>query len=95
VLTAAPQLKPGANIGDSAFQKGMKEDRSTLQDKDNDWLSKWTNDNIDGVLFVAGDDKVRISNELQEIKDILGATVREVLSEEGQVRPGDQDGHEQ
>jgi hypothetical protein len=56
---------------------------------------------IDGIIIVTGESEASMKSKFEEVKKIFltadksKATIREVLSYIGTVRPGDQRGHEQ
>ncbi|CAL1715804.1 unnamed protein product [Somion occarium] len=95
--------KIGVNdpIGDPAFQAGQLADAQNLGDKGTttngtftpDWLPAFKNQ-VHGVFVIAGDSHITIDARLVQIRLILGTTIHEVFSVTGNVRPGDQKGHE-
>jgi hypothetical protein len=95
------------DIGDSVFNGGMLADAENLGDKgtkssgpfDPQWLDEYKEE-IHGVILVTGDCHQTVKGKLEEIKDIFSvgegdATVHEVLSVVGDVRPGKLSAHEQ
>lgn len=59
-----------------------------------DWDAAFLQE-IHGVTLVAGDSHDTVNSKLADVKQILGATVKEITTLSGDVRPGDQKGHEQ
>ena len=84
--------------------KGAKAlgDQGTVKSDDSfdpDWLPAFKQD-IHGLILVAGDSHHTVHEHLDKIKDIFhvghhDASVHEVLRLVGDVRPGDESGHEQ
>ncbi|KAF9019286.1 Dyp-type peroxidase [Hymenopellis radicata] len=83
------------NLNDDAFKKGQFSDAATLGDPDSgaDWEPAFK-DKLDAMIHVAGDSHVSVDVVLVEVRAILGLTIHEVTHIVGDVRPGDQDGHE-
>ena len=50
---------------------------------------------IHGALLVTGDTRDTVNSKLSDVKNILTTTIKEVQTLNGDVRPGDQAGHEQ
>lgn len=96
------------DIGDTAFDAGMLADAANLGDEGTtsstgtftpDWIPAFKND-IHGVFLVTGDRHGTVHETLHEIKKIFRvgahhASIHEVLSLVGDVRPGKEKGHEQ
>jgi Dyp-type peroxidase family len=107
VDVSSPQMGITDDIGDSVFNNGMLLDAKGLGDKgtessgpfDPQWLDEYKEE-IHGVILVTGDSHKTVKGKLEEIKDIFSvgeddATVHEVLSVVGDVRPGKLSAHEQ
>ena len=75
------------NLGDNGVREA---DGSFTPDWDNTFLQE-----IHGVALVAGDSHDSVNEALANVKDILGVSVSEISTISGDVRPGDQKGHEQ
>lgn len=90
------------DIRDQDFKNGMLKSAFDLGDngvgdRDNfqpDWDSIFLQE-LHGVALIAGDSHESVDSALAEVKGILGASVREVGTLQGDVRPGPQRGHEQ
>jgi hypothetical protein len=78
----------------NVFDKGMQADAGNLGDNLNNWHPEFISQ-IDGLVLVAGDSHQSIQQKLAGVKVILGHTVREVFTVQGDVRPGSESGHEQ
>ncbi len=83
-------------MNDDAFKKGQFNDAATLGDADSgaQWEPAFKN-KIDGMILVSGDSHASVDVVLVEVRLILGLTIHEVTHIRGDVRPGDQNGHEQ
>lgn len=86
-------------IGDPAFTGGMRADASNLGDQLSNWTSKFKKD-IHGLIMVTGDCHSTVEKRLAEVEKIFlvgetNATIHQVLSIVGDVRPGHEAGHEQ
>ena len=82
---------------DKAFSAGMPADKNVLNDPaKEDWESPFKEDNIHGVLKVAGNTPEQVTAKLNAIKGILGDSASG-SNVEGKVRPKDLklNGHEQ
>ncbi|KAF5374348.1 hypothetical protein D9758_004699 [Tetrapyrgos nigripes] len=80
------QFRDAQNIGDAG-----------TGDADNfkpAWDPAFGNANIDGVIFVGGDSHHSVNEKMEEIKRILGPSVKEVISIIGDTRPKNESGHE-
>lgn len=107
-LPQSAQLGITDEIGDSAFDKGMLADAQTLGDQGTtsssgvftpDWIPAFKHD-IHGLLMVSGERNETVEEKLEDIRKIFSvgahdATMHEVLSIVGDVRPGKEAGHEQ
>ncbi|KAF6747547.1 peroxidase TAP [Ephemerocybe angulata] len=91
---------------DTAFLSGQRQDARTLGDKGTldgdkfvpDWDAPFKQD-IHGVFVVAGDSHVTVDRKVQLIEQRFKvgtptASISKIVSIVGDVRPGDQDGHE-
>jgi Dyp-type peroxidase family len=78
-------LKGAENLGDNGVGSGA----SFQPDWDSTFLQE-----LHGVALIAGDDHDSVDSALANVKSILGASVREVSTLQGDVRPGDERGHE-
>jgi hypothetical protein len=87
-------------IGDPTFDKGMLKDAPALGDQvDPNWIPEFTQE-IHGLIMITGDCHATVEARLADIKKIFlvgeeSATIHEVLSLVGDVRPGRAAGHEQ
>jgi len=92
---------------DKNFQTGQKADAVNLGDKGTttgdtfkpDWEPAFLED-IHAVIFVAGDSHSTVNKKLNQIKGIFGigsatASIKDVTTIVGDVRPGNQSAHEQ
>jgi Dyp-type peroxidase family len=82
---------------DPAFERGADhpETIAALNDPPTSrWLAAFRADRIDGVLLIAGRDERLVRHHGNRLLAILGASIKPVYSELGQVRPGRQRGHE-
>jgi hypothetical protein len=93
---------------DENFKRGQKADAINLGDKgtgtdETNFVPKWDPallQDIHGVILVSGDSHLTVDNMLRQIKGIFGvgspqASIKEVKSVVGDVRPGRLHGHEQ
>lgn len=82
-------MKAGAInvLGDREVQQ----DNGTFQP---DWEGTFMQD-IHGVALVTGDSHDTVNEKLSSVKDVLSGSVAEISTLSGDVRPGDQMGHEQ
>lgn len=88
--------------GESSFEQGMRSGAvSGLQDppkqgsSDPDWESVWLNNQLDGVVLVAGNTPALIQDKLDRIKKLFGNSAKVAFRIDGKVRPGAQKGNEQ
>ena len=58
------------------------------------WLKEFISDRIDGVFLITGSDRSSVVFQSQELRRLLGSSVKVVYSEMGNVRPGAERGHE-
>ncbi|KAF2704571.1 DyP-type peroxidase [Pleomassaria siparia CBS 279.74] len=94
------------NIGDEIFNAGMIKDAKNLGDKEKlpqqpEYQPEWNEiflQEIHGVILITGDTHHAVYTKLDEVKTILTkentSVVREIATLVGDVRPGDQRGHE-
>ena len=88
-------------MGDEPFSSGMKAvAKDTLHDPVANGQPKYepafmSPEKLHGVILVAGNTPQIVENRLTDIKKILGATVKEISTIKGKVRPGEFKGHEQ
>lgn len=92
------------NTKDVNFQDGMRKGATgTLNDPIKDdgtgttpkWDDEWLNNEIDGVVLVAGNTPELVEERLARIVGLFGDSVKVAFKESGKVRPGEQRGHEQ
>ncbi len=88
----AGQLKDSKNLGDP----GKDVDGNFVPD----WLPAFLQGNIHGVILISGDCAATITETRTTIEHIFSvgtpnATLHEVTTLIGKVRPGPEDGHEQ
>lgn len=105
-MLALPKLGLPGDIKDKAFKEGMLQGAELLGDplkpdplKPNTQILDWDQNfkqEIHGLIMVTGDSQKTVDNKLKAIRSTLTpATFKEVHLLEGNVRPGDQKGHEQ
>lgn len=95
------------DIGDSVFNAGMLADAQHLGDQgssasgkfDPDWIPEFKQE-IHGLILVTAESRATVDKKLAMIKQMFSvgekdATMHQVLSLVGDVRPGTQSGHEQ
>lgn len=81
-------MKSGAsNLGDNGVQQA---DGTFQPDWDDTFLQE-----IHGVTLVTGTDHDTVNEKLASVKDVLSGAVTEISTLSGDVRPGDEAGHEQ
>lgn len=90
-----------SSMGDGPFSFGMKAvAKDTLQDPIANGEPKYEGafnspEKLHGVVLVAGNTPQIVENKLADVKKTLGATVKEMATIKGKVRPGEVKGHEQ
>lgn len=85
------------------FSKGMKVDAEDLGDPvagesaaPSTWDAQFMSpEKIHGVVLVAGNSAANVQNKLLEVRDVLEGLMKEVVTVDGKVRPGDMRAHEQ
>ncbi|KAF8518401.1 fungal peroxidase [Hysterangium stoloniferum] len=83
------------SLGDPAFAGGMFTDAAFLGDPGtSNWVSAFAGTSIHGVFLLASDSTDLIDIEIASIKVLFGSSITQQYSLAGQVRPGDQLGHE-
>ena len=80
-------LSDAFDLGDNGVQQSGE---SFQPDWDETFLQE-----IHGVTLVTGDSDDTVNEKLASVKDILSGSVTEIATVNGDVRPGDQAGHEQ
>ncbi|KAI9693742.1 MAG: hypothetical protein M1822_003013 [Bathelium mastoideum] len=91
------------NIGDTLFNSGMLSGSSALGDNgaqqaNGTFQPNWDEaflQEIHGVTLVTGDSHDTVNEKLASVKDALSGSVTEISTISGDVRPGDEAGHEQ
>lgn len=89
------------SMSDTPFNSGMKAvAKDILNDPVANGQPKYepafmSPDKLHGVILVAGNTPQIVDNKLADIKGVLGATVKEIITIKGKVRPGSVKGHEQ
>jgi len=82
---------------DPAFERGADHQGTieALNDPPRSvWLKKFIADRIDGVFLITGPDQSSVMFHSNELLRLLGASIKVVYSEIGNVRPGAERGHE-
>ncbi|KAF8319031.1 Dyp-type peroxidase [Clavulina sp. PMI_390] len=85
------------DLGDSYFKAGQYSDAPNLGDSMNDWESVWSSygkTGIHGVMLIASDDQGHIDSLISTITSACGKSISNVVSVQGNVRPGAYAGHE-
>lgn len=94
----------GADLktGEADFEAGMRSSAvSVLADPKKDdsgtpkWDDEWLNNEIDGVLLVAGNTSALVREKLDRVVKLFSDSVKLAFEDSGNVRPGEQKGHEQ
>lgn len=81
-------MKDGAqSLGDNGV---IQSDNTFKPDWDDAFLQE-----IHGVALVTGDSRDSMNAKLSDVKNILSTSVGSIATLTGDVRPGDQAGHEQ
>lgn len=90
-----------SSMGDAPFNSGMKAvAKDVLNDPVANGQPKYepafmSPDKLHGIILIAGNTPAIVDKKLADIKGVLGATVKEVTTIKGKVRPGNVKGHEQ
>ncbi|KAF8851549.1 Dyp-type peroxidase [Acephala macrosclerotiorum] len=84
---------PITNSTTDPFQTGMFNGITNLNDQADKWLPEFKQD-IHALIFITGESLATIHERYAELKWVLGSTVNEVKLIIGNVRPGNQNGHE-
>jgi len=87
------------DVKDPLFVAGQKADAEALGDAiQGDGKPAWDAaflSTIDGVIMVTGDSHYSVDKHLAEVAAILGPSIEQVIRIRGDVRPGENKGHEQ
>ena len=95
-----------SKIGDEPFLNGMLADAPKLGDpettatpKSPDWVPAFKH-GVDGMVLISGECHATVAEKLAEVEKIFfvgtpQATIHEALRIVGDVRPGNEKGHEQ
>lgn len=74
----------------------MQSDVAELGDDINDWIPEFKGQQIDGVVLVSGDSVGTVENSIAKVHRIFTIdTLEEIITLTGNVRPGNEKGHEQ
>ncbi|KAF8517632.1 hypothetical protein JB92DRAFT_2905084 [Gautieria morchelliformis] len=92
--TGLTALAVNDTLGDPVFAKGQFFDAANLSDPTVNWVQPFKGTNIHGLFILASDSNILINVELAAIKLLFGSSITMLHSLQGQVRPGDQEGHE-
>lgn len=96
-----------SNLNDTDFQAGQKVDAQALGDPGtttgSTFVPAWEPvflQNIHGIILVSGDSHPSVNKALAQAKQTFGvgtpkASIKEMTSISGDVRPGEESGHEQ
>jgi Dyp-type peroxidase family len=90
ILAVRPKLEP-------AFERGADRPDTITALNDppkSEWLPTFASDRIDGVFLVTGPDRASATAHSNALLRLLGASIKVVYSEMGNVRPGAERGHE-
>jgi len=82
---------------DPAFERGAGHDDTIriLHDPPRvAWLPKFVSDRIDGVFLITGPNRSSVMSQSDELRRLLGSSIKVVYSETGNTRPGAERGHE-
>jgi Dyp-type peroxidase family len=93
--TGLTALGVNDTLGDTAFSDGQFADAGNLGDPGTaNWVQAFNGTNIDGVFLLASDSTNVTDFELQAVQGLFGSSITELHRLQGQVRPGDKEGHE-
>jgi DyP dimeric alpha+beta barrel domain len=93
--TGLTALGVNDTLGDPAFTNGQFLDAGNLGDPGTvNWVPAFKGTNVHGVILLASDSDNLINIELAAVNVLFGSSITKVHSLQGQVRPGDQQGHE-
>ena len=82
-------------LGDPTFAAGQFVDAPALGDPGTaNWVPAFKGTNVHGLFILASDSTLLIDAELAAIGLLFGDSLSELYTLQGQVRPGDQEGHE-
>ena len=83
-----------ATLNMGSFDAGQWKDASFLGDSGTNWRPEFAGTSIHGLFILQSDTIANINHELYSIKRALGNSVVELYQLRGELRPGDQAGHE-
>ncbi|KAF8494772.1 hypothetical protein JB92DRAFT_2995234 [Gautieria morchelliformis] len=93
--TGLTALAVNDTLGDPVFAGGQFADAGNLGDPGTvNWVQAFKGTNIHGLFILASDSSVLINIELVAIKVLFGSSITLQHSLQGQIRPGNQEGHE-
>lgn len=82
-------------LGDPLFTGGQFVDAPNLGDPGTtNWVPAFKGTNVHGVFLFASDTVSLVDTELAIVKSIFGSSITQLHLLQGQVRPGNQEGHE-
>jgi Dyp-type peroxidase family len=82
---------------DPPFERGAGHSDTTTSLNDppfSSWVRKFASDRIDGVFLITGPERLLVSHHSSQLLSFLGASIKVVYSEIGNVRPKGERGHE-
>jgi Dyp-type peroxidase family len=83
------------NLNDTKFTNGQLVDVPNLGDPGTtNWVPQFTQDNIHGLFLIASDQLQFVDAAVTVIEFLFGSSMTEIYSLQGNVRPGNETGHE-
>ena len=83
------------SLNDTSFSGGQLADAAFLGDPGTDnWVPEFKGTSIHGLFLLASDSIDNINEEINNLQDNFDSSLSKQYSLQGQVRPGDQQGHE-
>ena len=82
------------DLKDSHFKAGQIKDAAAYGDGIQNWEPSFAGTTVHGVFTIASDKQEYVDNEITELFNILGDSIKEVHRVRSKARPGDQLGHE-
>lgn len=93
-FTGLTTLGINETLNDTVFTTGQFQDAPNLNDSTAEWVEVFKGTEIHGMMLLSSDTLDLVNSKLSSVRHLFGSSMSQLYSLKGQVRPGNEEGHE-